>query len=162
MMLYWNRLKVIIGHSMATAVCLLAGCSLFQQPRIIVQYPDGRIVQVVGVSGQSHPATLIDNNLEVSTGGIDQALAHLSSSANWLAIGLIMIGLGSIVLSAWIPMMPRSMSIICIAAGGVIWAFPLLLDRYSGFVILAITLIGGLWLFGMWDNRKKINGNTEN
>lgn len=158
-MLFWPRLHVIFGKGLITAVCLLAGCAMFQQPSILVEYPDGRKVQVEGVSGQSHPATLIDENLEVSTGGIDQALAHLSSSANWLAVGLIIIGLGSIIISRWIPMMPRSMSVICMAAGGVIWAFPLLLDRYSGMVFLALAIIGGLWFFGLWDNRRKINGN---
>jgi len=154
-MLYWDRLRVILGHTIYTAVCLVAfGC---QQPSITVEYPDGRRIQVEGVHGQAHPATLIDENLEVSTGGVDQALAHLSSSANWLAVGLIIVGLGSIILSSWIPMMPRSMSIICMGAGGVIWAFPLLLDRYSGMVFLALAVIGGLWLFGMWDNKRKLN-----
>jgi len=130
---------------------------MFQQPKILVEYPDGRIIQVQGVGGQSHPATLIDENLNLSTGGVDQALSSLSSSANWLAIGLILVGLASIILSKWIPMMPRSMSVICMASGGVIWAFPLLLDRYSGMVFIAIAIIGGLWLFGLWDNKRKLN-----
>jgi|19_taG_2_1085344.scaffolds.fasta_scaffold13189_2 hypothetical protein len=157
MALYWNRLKVIFGQSIITAVCLLSGCEMFQQPKILVEYPDGRIIQVQGVGGQSHPATLIDENLNLSTGGVDQALSSLSSSANWLAIGLILVGLASIILSKWIPMMPRSMSVICMASGGVIWAFPLLLDRYSGMVFIAIAIIGGLWLFGLWDNKRKLN-----
>ena len=153
-MLFWDRLRIIFGYSMHTLICLLAfGC---QAPSITVEHPDGRIIQVEGVHGQAHPATLIDENLKVSTGGVDQALAHLSSSANWLAVGLIVIGLGSIILSAWIPMMPRSMSIMCMGAGGVIWAFPVLLDRYSGIVMVVIALIAGLWLFGLWDNRKKL------
>ena len=147
-------MRVILGHTIYTAVCLMAfGC---HAPSITVQYPDGRMIQVEGVPGQAHPATLINDNLEVSTGGVDQALAHLSSSANWLAVGLIVIGLGSIILSAWIPMMPRSMSIMCMGAGGVIWAFPVLLDRYSAIVMVVIALIAGLWLFGLWDNRKKL------
>jgi hypothetical protein len=157
-MLYWHRLRIILGAAVVhTAICFTAGCAMFQQPSIQIEYPDGRTVQLFGVSGQSHPVKLVDGDLSASTGGVDQALAHLSSSANWLAVGLIIIGLGSIIISTWIPMMPRSMSIICMAAGGIIWAFPLLLDRYSIFVILGISGIGILWIFGMWDNKRKLN-----
>jgi len=144
-----------------SAVAFLHGCS--SPPQIIVTAPDGRIISVTGQAGQSEPATVTVNGIEASTGGVDQALADLSSSTSWAALMLIFGGIGLIVASAWLPFLPRSTSVVMIAAGAGLYAFPVLLDRYSLIVFVGIALIGVLLIFGTWDNRRKLaNGGTPN
>lgn len=140
---------------------LLAGCQ--QTPRIEVHLDNGEITQaaVQGVSGATNPATLAvqDGYVTISTGsgeGMDHALQALSGTTSWAAIALIAAGLASLIGSAWLPFLPRSTSVVLIAAGGCLLAFPVLLDRYSVWIFVAAGGLLGLYLFGIWDNKRKL------
>ena len=41
------------------------------------------------------------------------------------------------------------------------FAFPVLVDRYSTYIFIAIALLAGLFIFGAWDNKRKLDGNTK-
>ena len=138
---------------------LLHGCGA--PPRILIEEPNGARVEVVGQVGQKEPATYVANGIEVTTGGVDQALAHLSGSTAWLGTILVIAGLGLLIGSRWIPVIPRTTSIMVIAAGGALFAFPVLVDRYSTYIFIAIALLAGLFIFGAWDNKRKLDGNTK-
>ena len=131
-----------------------------RQPGIEIEYPDGRTISVHGESGQAEPATLTSEGFSASTGGVDQAMSSMSKSTSWLAAILILAGLGILVASAWIPFLPRSNSIMLVASGITLYAFPVLLDRFGTVIIIGLCLLAGLFIFGMWDNRKKLNGNS--
>jgi hypothetical protein len=141
----------------------IAGCTA--PPTITMEYSNGQMVrtEVTGVPGATEPATISHGNITISTGhgqGFDQALDALSTGTTWVSILLILAGLGVLILSNWIPMLPRSTSVILIASGGGLLAFPILLDRYS---FIVFTVLGGLallFLYGMWDNRKKLKTNV--
>jgi hypothetical protein len=144
-----------------TPCMALVGCSQ-PQPTIRITQENGRMIEVSGVPGATEAATATITNeggIVVSTGagqGLDQALDALSTATSWPAMGLILFGLAILCLSFKFPMLPRSTSMILIAAGIGLLAFPILLDRYSIFVFMGLALVGGLFLFGMWDNRRKI------
>tara|TARA_R100000995_G_scaffold83960_1_gene61261 strand:+ start:888 stop:1292 length:405 start_codon:yes stop_codon:yes gene_type:complete len=123
--------------------------------------PDGTIVEteIMTPSHAVEPGTLVTDDMQASTGstqGLDQALSALSSSTSWPAMGLILAGVVSLCLSLKFPILPRSTSFILIAAGVGLLAFPVLLDRYAWIVMVALVVIGGLWIYGLWDNRKKL------
>lgn len=155
-----------IKYLCAQLCALLAGCSTPGHIRVTREGPDGVLLtaDVSTPSGAVEPATVITDDWSVSTGsgqGIDQALASLSSTTSWLAIGLILAGIASLCLSMKIPMIPRATSIVLIASGAGLFAFPLLLDRYAWVVLLALVGLGGLWVWGLFDNRKKIKTPVE-
>jgi hypothetical protein len=139
----------------------MAGCTQ-PQPSIRITQADGRLIEVAGVPGATEAAMATissDGAVVVSTGagqGLDQALDALSTATSWPAMALILFGLAILCLSFKFPMLPRSTSMILIAAGIGLLAFPILLDRYSIFVFMGLALVAGLFLFGMWDNRRKI------
>jgi hypothetical protein len=142
-------------------ILALFGCSQ-PQPTIRITQEDGRMIEVAGIPGATEAATATitnDGSVVVSTGagqGLDQALNALSEATSWPAMALILFGLAILCLSFKFPMLPRSTSVILIAAGIGLLAFPVLLDRYSIFVFMGLAVVGGLFLFGMWDNRNKI------
>tara|TARA_R100000458_G_C8237493_1_gene217420 strand:- start:534 stop:1049 length:516 start_codon:yes stop_codon:yes gene_type:complete len=143
----------------AWLLLLIAGCTA--PPTIVMEYQDGKLArtEVTGVSGAVDPATISADGMTISTGagqGIDMAMAALSDTLNWVSIILILGGIGVLIFSAWVPMLPRSTSIILIAAGGVLLAFPVLLDRYSFIVFAGLAGLACLFLYGMWDNKRKL------
>ena len=100
-----------------------------------------------------------DGAITISTGageGMDHALSQVTSTTSWAAIALIVAGLGSLIGSAWLPFLPRSTSVILIAGGGALLAFPVLLDRYSTIIFVAAAGLLGLYLYGLWDNKRKL------
>lgn len=97
--------------------------------------------------------------MSISSGagqGVDQSLAALSSTTSWPAIALIVAGLGSLIGSAWLPFLPRSTSVVLIAGGAALLAFPVFLDRYSLWILAASAGLLGLYMYGIWDNKRKL------
>ncbi len=142
-------------------VAILAGCT--NRPRIEVSLDNGEVssATVDGIAGATSPAsvTVQDGNVLISSGagnGIDHTLHALSSTTSWAAIALIVAGLGSLVGSAWLPFLPRSTSVVLIAGGAGLLAFPVLLDRYSIVILIAGAGLLGLYAYGIWDNRMKL------
>ena len=157
----WSRISVIGGLWLLPALAIfLASCA--SPSATLSFYPDGQMqeVHLEGSLDQTNPATLsLPDGTVLHTGngqGFDQALDALSSTTSWVAILLILGGVAVLVASFWIPLLPRSTSVILIAAGACLLAFPVLLDRYSLYVFLAIGLLVALMIFGGWDNWKKI------
>jgi len=143
------------------ALALLPGCA--NRPRIEISLDNGEVsaATVEGISGATSPASVSvqDGNVVISSGagtGIDHTLHALSSTTSWAAIALILAGLGSLIGSAWLPFLPRSTSVILIAGGGCLMAFPILLDRYSTLIFIGGAGLLGLYIYGMWDNKKKL------
>jgi hypothetical protein len=152
-------MKYTLDFFLFLVVGVVQGCT--SPPRILLEYPDGRRIEVVGQAGQAEPATIVANDMEITTGGVDQALAHLSGSTSWLGTILVIAGLGLLIGSRWLPVIPRTTSIMVIAAGGAMFAFPVLLDRYSIYIFIALAGLAGLFIFGAWDNKRKLNGHTK-
>ena len=157
----WGRIMVIGGSWVLPAIAiLLTSCA--SPSATLSFYPDGQMqeVSLEGSLDQTNPATLLlPDGTVLHTGngqGVDQALDALSSTTSWVAILLILGGVAVLVASYWIPILPRSTSVILIATGASLLAFPVLLDRYSLYVFLAIGLLVALMIFGGWDNWKKI------
>ncbi len=144
------------------SLCLvMAGCS--SRPSIQVALEDGQVTsaQVEGLANATSPASILvqDGAVSISSGagdGFDQSLAALSSTTSWAAIALIVAGLGSLIGSAWLPFLPRSTSIILMAGGAGLLAFPVLLDRYSLWIFMAAAGLLGLYMYGIWDNKRKL------
>lgn len=146
----------------ALAVLALAGCN---SPGRIVTHrslADGTVerVEVRQPSKPIAPAILRDGSLQASTGqqdAPDQALAQLSWMP-WVGTALIVVGVLSIVGRAWLPflaVLPLGASWALIAAGGGLLVMPMLLDRYSGLILLSIVAGVALlvaWWVGLFDN----------
>jgi hypothetical protein len=148
----------------AWLLLIITGCAA--PPTIVMEYQDGNLVrtEVTGVSGATDPATITSDGMKISTGagqGIDMALSALSDVTNWVSILMILGGIGVLIFSTWFPMLPRSTSVILIASGGVLLAFPVLLDRYSFIVFAALAGLACLFVYGMWDNKKKLQADPK-
>ena len=133
----------------------LVGCS----SSVRVKTPDGIEAVVSSPADAVEPAFIQVGELVARAGvrdSVDQALSHVSSSTSWLGIVLVGAGLGSLLLGNMFPVLPRSTSIIMIAAGAAAFAFPVLLDRYATWVFVAVLGLAGLWVFGLFDNRQKL------
>lgn len=87
----------------------------------------------------------------------DQALAQLAWMP-WAGVAMIAVGALSIIGRAWLPVLailPLGASWALIAAGAGLLVLPLLLDRYSAWILFA--LLGGValavaWGMGLFDN----------
>ncbi len=158
------------------AVALLAGCS--QQPSIThterayipieTATADGltetrmellreRHTEIIATQDLAQPATLIDLDWSASTGvahAIDQAMTALSAWAGWLSMGLIAFGVGSLVFRYLVgfKIVPVYGSMLFIAGGVLLLAFPVLVDRYAGTVLVALAAGGAMYAWSMWDN----------
>ncbi len=105
------------------------------------------------------PATAHSNGAGASSGGgstDDQALSGLSSSAYWWGGVMIAIGIGSLIARLWLPVIPITASVYLLAGGAALMVFPVLVDRYLGYAVAGCAVAGGLYLYGWWDNRKKL------
>ena len=133
----------------------LAGCT----SSIKVTTPEGLKAEITSPIDAVQPPIIRVGDLLIQAGArqaTDQALEQVSSSTSWLGTGLVVAGLASLLLSGAFPFLPRSTSVILIAAGAASFAFPILIDRYSTWVFIAVLALVGLWVFGLFDNRQKL------
>lgn len=151
------------------ALAALAGCetpsALFERT---ISHVDGSsertVLKATQPRGATVPAVIEFGgepvSVAASTGtgqGIDQALASLSSSTGWLAIICAVVGVGSLIAKRFVPVIPSQAPVLLLAAAGVLWSFPVVLDRYGLYLLLAAAG-GAAWIgYGYWDNRRKVN-----
>lgn len=138
----------------------LAGCT----SSIKVTTPEGLEAEITSPIDAVEPPVIQVGDMLLQAGArqaTDQALEHVSASTSWLGIGLVAAGLASLLLSGAMPFLPRSTSVILIAAGAAAFAFPILMDRYSTWVFIAVLGLVGLWVFGLFDNRQKLRTANE-
>lgn len=123
-------------------------------------------IKVEGPHGAVTPASVqLADGMIFGTSGArqetDQALAALSKSTSWLAIALVLAGVGSIAARMWLPIIPVNASVLLIAAGVAVWFLPILFDRYSLYLFIGLGVIGAMYAYGIFDNRKLAKGDSQ-
>lgn len=141
-------------------ILIVAGCALSRPAIIAKGYENDKIVseiKVIGEAGSIEPIQFNSNTWSASTGkqqGFDQALSSMSQYSNWLGGGLIGLGIISVIVRMWIPLIPFTASILLVASGAGVMYLPVLLDRYGTYLLLGLAGIGYLWFHGYMDNKK--------
>jgi len=138
----------------------LMGCA-FTRPSISVkEYENDSLkneIHVTGEPGSIEPLTFKSNKWSVSTGAVqemDLVITELGKYSAYLGGGLIGLGVLSLVLRMWFPVVPFTASILLVASGAGVMFLPILFDRYSGYLLVGLGVVLYLWIYGLRDNVK--------
>lgn len=136
------------------------GCA-FTRPSISVkEYENDSLkneIHVTGEPGSIEPLTFKSNKWSVSTGAVqemDLVITELGKYSAYLGGGLIGLGVLSLVLRMWFPVVPFTASILLVASGAGVMFLPILFDRYSGYLLVGLGVVLYLWIYGLRDNVK--------
>jgi hypothetical protein len=149
----------IVGISL---LVFLMGCALTRPSISIKEYQDDKIkneIHITGEPGSVEPLTFKSTEWSVSTGAvqeIDQVITELGKYSAYLGGGLIGLGVLSLVLRMWFPVVPVTASVLLIASGAGVMFLPVLFDRYSGYLFIGLGIILYLWVYGFKDNNVKL------
>lgn len=89
----------------------------------------------------------------------DLAREQQVRTITWAGIGIFSLGVLSIVVRFWLPIIPISASITAIVAGIALLWLPDLFKQHSWLMIGAVALVGVLYAVGGIDNIVKLRGN---
>ena len=148
--------------SFIALLLLLVGCTYTTTVR---EYSEGSLLReaVVEQPKNTHRPSQIrwttkpDNSSVTEIIGPSQevpsyAMKAMSAYANWIGIGLILLGVAGVVLHFWIPIVPLTASLIVSGVGVAVWSFPYLLEQYAGYLIFGAAILVVLFFVGAFDN----------
>lgn len=113
--------------------------------------PTGAITPATAFAGQ--------NGSSSSSGNAQKQTAALAAGKEmpWVGLALMGLGLGGLVLRAWMPVVPMSASIVAMALGALAWMVPGILANFW-MVLAATAVLLVLYLTGFFDNNRKLKG----
>lgn len=120
------------------------------------EQPSDAVTPATAAAGPQGTAAGSGNQQEMSASEI------AAEKMPWVGLCLMGLGIGTLVLRAWMPIVPLSASIVTIALGALAWIMPSIMTN-MWIIIIGGGGIGALYLMGFFDNhRHRKNGNGNN